>query len=83
MAAASVATLSGVSKTFDHTEAVAELSLDVAQGQIFGLIGPSGCGKTTTGRTIGSWSLGFEREELSPDRFRNRVEVGVGVKIRR
>jgi ABC-2 type transport system ATP-binding protein len=52
VAAASVATLSGVSKTFDHTEAVAELSLDVAQGQIFGLIGPSGCGKTTTIRLL-------------------------------
>jgi YaiO family outer membrane protein len=39
--------------------------------------------RTTTGRTIGTWSLGLEREELSPDRFRNRLEAGVGVKIRR
>jgi len=52
VAAASVATLAGVSKKFDHTEAVADLSLDVAQGQIFGLIGPSGCGKTTTIRMM-------------------------------
>ncbi|HEV7217110.1 MAG TPA: ABC transporter ATP-binding protein [Chloroflexota bacterium] len=52
MAAASVVTLAGVSKRFDHAEAVSDLSLDVAPGQIFGLIGPSGSGKTTTIRLL-------------------------------
>ncbi len=33
--------------------AVASLSLDVAKGELLGLLGPSGCGKTTTLRMIG------------------------------
>jgi ABC-2 type transport system ATP-binding protein len=52
VAAASVVTLAGVSKKFGQAEAVSDLSLDVAQGQIFGLIGPSGSGKTTTIRLV-------------------------------
>lgn len=52
MAAASVVSLTGVTKAFDQAQAVSGLSLDVDQGQIFGLIGPSGCGKTTTIRLL-------------------------------
>jgi len=33
--------------------AVASLSLEVAKGELLGLLGPSGCGKTTTLRMIG------------------------------
>jgi ABC-type Fe3+/spermidine/putrescine transport system ATPase subunit len=39
-----------------HT-ALAGLSLEIGQGEFFGLLGPSGCGKTTTLRLI----AGFER----------------------
>jgi ABC-2 type transport system ATP-binding protein len=52
VAAASVVTLVDVSKKFGRAEAVAHLSLNVEQGQIFGLIGPSGSGKTTTIRLL-------------------------------
>lgn len=52
MATATIVSLSEVSKNFGHAEAVRGLTLDVANGQIFGLIGPSGSGKTTTVRML-------------------------------
>lgn len=39
--------LSGVSKKFKHKQVINPLSLEIPQGQIFGLLGPSGGGKTT------------------------------------
>jgi iron(III) transport system ATP-binding protein len=44
--------LNKISKRFDQTTAVADVSLDVELGEFFGLLGPSGCGKTTTLRMI-------------------------------
>lgn len=41
-----------VTKTFDKHTAVADLSLEVPQGTIYGFIGPNGSGKTTTLRMI-------------------------------
>ncbi|MCJ7710233.1 MAG: ABC transporter ATP-binding protein, partial [Chloroflexi bacterium] len=38
----------GLVKRYDRTLAVAGLDLDIAQGEIFGLVGPNGAGKTTT-----------------------------------
>jgi ABC-2 type transport system ATP-binding protein len=40
--------VSGIRKTYGRTVAVDEVSLEVAEGEIFGLIGPNGAGKTTT-----------------------------------
>src|SRR5437879_6774192 len=46
-------TLANVTKTFGNgVEAVRNLSLDVADGELLVLVGPSGCGKTTTLRLI-------------------------------
>jgi iron(III) transport system ATP-binding protein len=44
--------LKNLSKRFGQTQAVSDVSLDVARGEFFGLLGPSGCGKTTTLRMI-------------------------------
>lgn len=45
-----------VSKTFDATPVLKNVSLDIRRGEFFSLLGPSGCGKTTLLRSIG----GFE-----------------------
>src|SRR5512140_2505971 len=43
---------SGLRRTFGATVAVDTLDLDVAEGEIFGLVGPDGAGKTTTMRLL-------------------------------
>jgi ABC-2 type transport system ATP-binding protein len=42
----------GLSRAFGEIIAVAGLDLDVADGEIFGLVGPDGAGKTTTMRML-------------------------------
>jgi ABC-2 type transport system ATP-binding protein len=44
--------LSGVTKTFAGHTAVADLSLVIPRGSVFGLLGPNGAGKTTTLRMV-------------------------------
>ncbi|MDA1103647.1 MAG: ABC transporter ATP-binding protein [Gemmatimonadetes bacterium] len=43
-----VISVSGLGKRYGATIAVADVSLEVHEGEIFGLIGPNGAGKTTT-----------------------------------
>src|SRR5699024_3966870 len=40
--------LRGLRKSFDGTEVVHELSLDVPRGSFYGIVGSNGAGKTTT-----------------------------------
>ena len=44
--------VSGISKSFNNTLVVDDISFDINEGEIFGLIGPNGAGKTTTIRMI-------------------------------
>ncbi|MFL5756949.1 MAG: ABC transporter ATP-binding protein [Chloroflexota bacterium] len=48
----SIVEATGLMKRYDRTLAVAGLDLDVAEGEIFGLVGPNGAGKTTTLRIL-------------------------------
>lgn len=60
--------LSRISKRFEETTAVADVSLDVERGEFFGLLGPSGCGKTTTLRMI----AGLETPDSGMIKFSDR-----------
>jgi len=46
-----------INKTFGTTEALKDISFEVAKGEIFGLIGPDGAGKTTLFRILTSLIL--------------------------
>jgi iron(III) transport system ATP-binding protein len=59
--------LKNVSRTFGSPRAVDDVSLDVDQGDFFGLLGPSGCGKTTTLRMI----AGLEKPDSGSILFQN------------
>ena len=45
-------TIDRISKSFGRYQAVKDLSLAIADGEIFGLVGPNGAGKTTTIRML-------------------------------
>src|SRR5215207_9948305 len=63
----SLLSLKNILRSFGSTRAVADVSLDVAQGEFFGLLGPSGCGKTTTLRMI----AGLEKPDSGSIEFQN------------
>jgi len=44
----SIISVQNLRKTYGKTVAVADISFEVAQGEIFGFLGPNGAGKTTT-----------------------------------
>src|SRR6202790_5911681 len=77
--------VSGIRKTYGRTVAVDEVSLEVSEGEIFGLIGPNGAGKTTTMECI----EGLRRPDrgtisvLGLDPFRQvyRLQERIGVQL--
>jgi len=80
-------TLEHLVKTFPGgTQAVSDLSLDLADGELLVLVGPSGCGKTTTLRLIaglerpdaGTVSIGGRAVDHLPPKDRNLAMVFQG-----
>lgn len=51
--------LTGLKKTYDQTEVLKDINLDIKHGEFLTLLGPSGCGKTTLLRLI----AGFEQPD--------------------
>lgn len=49
---ASLLRLANIAKSFGDVQAIADLTLDIREGEVFTLLGPSGCGKSTTLRMI-------------------------------
>jgi len=49
--------INNISKSFGEVEALRELSLEIQEGELFGLIGPDGAGKTTLFRIMASLML--------------------------
>ncbi|MBI4718806.1 MAG: ABC transporter ATP-binding protein [Planctomycetes bacterium] len=60
--------LDGLRKSFGSTCAVADLSLELCRGEVFGLLGPNGAGKTTTVNMV----VGL----LAPDAGRIAIDGG-------
>jgi multiple sugar transport system ATP-binding protein len=62
-----------VTKSYDGTIAVRDLSLDVPDGEFMVLVGPSGCGKTTALRMIAGLEQITDGRLLIGDRVVNNV----------
>ena len=65
-----------VTKRFDGTTAVDELTLEVADGEFLVLVGPSGCGKSTALRMLAGLEEVTEGRILIGDRVVNNVAPG-------
>ncbi|MCH8992616.1 MAG: ATP-binding cassette domain-containing protein, partial [Acidobacteria bacterium] len=75
--------IAGVSKAFGGVVANHEITLDVPEGHITGLIGPNGSGKTTLFNSIvgyhpiDSGSIKFEGQEISKLRVQHIARLGL------
>src|SRR5262249_2873164 len=65
-----------VSKRFDDTVAVDDLSIAAPDGEFLVLVGPSGCGKTTALRMLAGLEHASEGRILIGDRVVNNVAPG-------
>jgi len=43
-----VLNINGISKSYGNVKALNKLSLQINQGEVYGILGPNGSGKTTT-----------------------------------
>jgi peptide/nickel transport system ATP-binding protein len=74
-----IANLLGAGVTEQVVRAVDEVSLNVAEGEVVGLVGESGCGKSTLGRIVS----GILTPSSGSVRFRGEDVAGLGGKARR
>jgi multiple sugar transport system ATP-binding protein len=69
-------TFDHVTKKFDETVAVDDLSIEVADGEFLCLVGPSGCGKTTALRMLAGLEDVTSGRMLIDDRVINNASPG-------
>jgi ABC-type sugar transport system ATPase subunit len=69
-------TFENVTKRFDEITAVADLTVEVADGEFLVLVGPSGCGKTTALRMLAGLEDITSGRILIGDRVVNNVAPG-------
>lgn len=77
--------LNKISKYFNKTKVIDDLSFEVEQGEIFGIVGPDGAGKTTTVRMIAgiidadSGSISIDKNIIGymPQRFNLYEDLSV------
>jgi multiple sugar transport system ATP-binding protein len=69
-------TFEHITKRFDETTAVDDLSIEVADGEFLVLVGPSGCGKTTALRMLAGLEEVTGGRILIGDRVVNNVAPG-------
>ncbi len=80
----SVLAVQGLSKSFGGVQAVAEVSFEVAAGELLALIGPNGAGKTTCFNMVGgqlrpdAGRVAFDGREIVGLRPRRIWRLGVG-----
>lgn len=75
--------VSHLTKEYKNLKAIDDLSFNVYQGEILGLLGPNGCGKSTTINSILSL-LKYQEEfikvfgkEMKPDSYDLKAKIGV------
>jgi len=80
-----VVTVEGLRKAYGDVTAAADVTFEVARGEVFGMVGPNGAGKTTILECI----TGLRRPDagrvrvlgLDPRRDRNAVRERIGVQL--
>ena len=71
----SILKLQQIRKSFDHTEVLKGVDLEVAQGEFITLLGASGCGKTTLLRMIAGFNSVDGGEICFDDKVINNLEA--------
>lgn len=75
--------VSHLTKEYKNLKAIDDLSFNVYQGEILGLLGPNGCGKSTTINSILSllkYQEGFIKvfgKKMKPDSYDLKAKIGV------
>ncbi|OPY00484.1 MAG: Lipopolysaccharide export system ATP-binding protein LptB [Syntrophorhabdus sp. PtaB.Bin047] len=72
MSAQPVLSVQGITKSFGGLKALMDVSFDINEGDVFGIIGPNGSGKTTLINCI----TGFIRTEAGKVRFKGKDITG-------
>jgi branched-chain amino acid transport system ATP-binding protein len=72
MSSETILSMRGISKHFGGVQALSDVSFDVKEGEIYGIIGPNGSGKTTLINCI----TGFARSDKGQVFFRQKEITG-------